>query len=129
MEYKIVTDTHKKDMIEQVNRLIKEGWTPLGRCSWENGWYIQTMILNDQPEEQDHELAHWEFVAQLVLVAEQYRKENPSWRKGECYWNALVKIDRYLPRILLNTDADCFYNDDNIPTFFEAIRKKMAARE
>jgi hypothetical protein len=44
MEYKILENKELNKLIEEVNKLINEGWKPQGGASYSDRYYIQAMI-------------------------------------------------------------------------------------
>lgn len=65
----------------------------------------------------------------------------PSLRKGQFAWNLAYKL--FIPNLsesdalefnsfiadLSDTDKDCYYNDDNISNFVQAVRDFVATKK
>ena len=54
-------------------------------------------------------------------TAFEYLKENDDLRRGQALFLALESLDSEIADIIRGTDADPFYNDNNIRKFWETI--------
>lgn len=62
-----------------------------------------------------------QLVARVVAAADSARARHPSLRRGQALMNALYEHHQLAYSEITNTDADCFYNDSNIQTFFQKV--------
>lgn len=53
--------------------------------------------------------------------AKQLKAETPTLREGQALMNALSELDEQVYELVLNTDADCFYNSTKVPTFNKKV--------
>lgn len=61
-------------------------------------------------------------LAEKVLArATELAKENPTWRAGQTFANALQDVAPDVARRLAGTAADPFYDDGRIDAFTDAI--------
>lgn len=58
--------------------------------------------------------------AYLAEVATE-QDTNPHYRRGQCYFNVLYRLDPDCANAIRATTADPFYEDDNIPQFLAAL--------
>ena len=59
-----------------------------------------------------------EFIDKLSQRAYFMRIQQPSWRRGQCLFNALHDLDAELADMIRGGPSDCFYRDDKIPRFW-----------
>jgi hypothetical protein len=55
-------------------------------------------------------------------LAKYLKQSHPEFRLGQSLMNALREVNMELYQKITATDADCFYQDDKIPQFWEAIK-------
>jgi len=58
---------------------------------------------------------------ELIRCFEEKSALNPSWRKGQTWFNCLNKLYPSVANSIRTTKNDPFYRDDRIDDFFKAI--------
>lgn len=53
--------------------------------------------------------------------ADQMQRENPDWRVGQAWFNALHEIDPGLANQIRGSQDDPFYRDDRVTAFVQRI--------
>ena len=48
----------------------------------------------------------------------QWKASNPDWRAGQTMFNVLAYLDEHAAESIRGTNADPYYNDALIPSFF-----------
>jgi len=61
----------------------------------------------------------------LCIHANNSQKQYPQLRKGQCLMNFLHVYDPSFCKLITGTDADCFYFDEKIDQFKEAVEKHI----
>jgi hypothetical protein len=59
-------------------------------------------------------ISKWDMVENLV---DTLLINNPKWRLGQAYFNALCCLDSPTVEQIRGTENDCFYQDEKIPLF------------
>ena len=62
-----------------------------------------------------------QLVARVVGRANIEQARYPHRRRGQALMNALYEQSQVIYMAVHNTEADCFYNDNNIQTFFQKV--------
>ena len=57
----------------------------------------------------------------IELVRKTVEYVNGGLRMGQSYMNALGDIDMSLYRSIVNTEFDCYYNDDKLINFIKHL--------
>lgn len=61
----------------------------------------------------------------LIHFSEQEQIRHPEWRNGQTIINCSYVYCYHLVRNLINTKADCFYEDSKIDTFVNALKENL----
>jgi hypothetical protein len=64
-----------------------------------------------------------ELISETVELTSEMMDQNPNWRFGQAFFNALHKIDPEFSEEIRGTKYDPFHNDDKITTCMAYIRK------
>jgi hypothetical protein len=51
------------------------------------------------------------------------QNRNPSWRKGQAFYNTLYKLDPGLAKGIRRTESDPFDHDERIPKAVEFVKQ------
>lgn len=62
---------------------------------------------------------------EFFRIVEANRKENPSQRMGQVYFNTLEGLDPQLALDIAGSDDDPFHNDERIPAFIARIMQDL----
>ena len=62
-----------------------------------------------------------QLTTRVVARADIERARYPHLRRGQALMNALYEQSQLAYMEITNTEADCFYNDNNIQTFFQKV--------
>lgn len=60
-----------------------------------------------------------ELVQAVHKLATELQDENPTWRRGQCAFNALNRLRPELADKVRTTNADPFYRDDRVDAFWD----------
>lgn len=60
-------------------------------------------------------------LVQVDTLGKFLQKKHPELREGQSYMNALAEINPELYKKITGTEADCFYDDKKIPSFFDML--------
>jgi len=60
----------------------------------------------------------------IHTLANFLKEKHPELRLGQCLMNALFACDRGIYDKISGTDADCFYVDEKIEKFWEAVANR-----
>lgn len=65
------------------------------------------------------------YIIKLITFSENENKFNPEWRRGQSLVNCATLSCYHLCETLFTTNVDCFYNDEKITSFINALNNKM----
>ena len=60
-------------------------------------------------------------LSQVNTLGKFLKSQNPELREGQAFMNALSEVNPELYKQITGTEADCFYDDEKIPTFFNKL--------
>ena len=65
-------------------------------------------------------------LSEFILEAEDYSRKQLSLRKGQAYWDYAINVFGIAKlQHLVDTDADPFHNDGNLPLFLVWIEELL----
>jgi hypothetical protein len=67
------------------------------------------------------EMLNLKLLNEVHTLAKHMQQKYPHWREGQCLMNALHEIDADCFRAITTTEADCFYVDEKIQNFWDAV--------
>lgn len=79
-------------------------------------------MLSSKEELTEHAKFSLQSYLNLVVVT---RAENPSWRKGQTYFNVLHDVRQDLAKRISGTPIDPYYEDCNLAQFLVFVSKEL----
>ncbi len=63
-------------------------------------------------------------LASLAVKVGAYQRKYPEWREGQTWFNVLYEQHPEIADDIRGTILDPFYNDENLPRFFNFLTKQ-----
>lgn len=65
-------------------------------------------------------------INEVYTLSKHMKQKYPHLREGQALMNALHEVHLECYESIFTTDADCFFVDDKIPAFWEAVSNYKA---